>query len=74
MLRAGRSGAKVGDTVYLIANQWFYKWRKITGYDVRMFLCMYIVNVLFVYIRMCVFVCLCVRMYVCLYVCMYGCL
>ena len=42
----------------IIANQWFYKWRKITGYDVRMFLCMYIVSVLFVHIRM--YVCVCV--------------
>ena len=49
MLRASRGGAKVGDTVYLIANQWFYKWKKITGYNV----CVYI------------FVCVCKYVYLC---------
>jgi len=34
MLRASRRGAKAGDTVYLIANQWFLQWKKITGYNV----------------------------------------
>ena len=56
MLRASRCGAIVGDTVYLVANQWFYKWQKITGYDVSMFLCTQVVSVICLYI-MCVFVC-----------------
>ena len=34
MLRASRRGAKAGDMVYLIANQWFLQWKKITGYNV----------------------------------------
>ena len=38
MLRASHAGTKVGDTVYLVANQWFYKWKKLTGYNV----CVYI--------------------------------
>ncbi|XP_065891186.1 ubiquitin carboxyl-terminal hydrolase 32-like isoform X2 [Dysidea avara] len=33
MLRASRRDAKAGDTVYLIANQWFLQWKKITGYN-----------------------------------------
>ena len=56
MLRASRGGAKVGDTVYLIANQWFYKWKKITGYNVCVCVC----------VRVCVCVSVCACVSVCL--------
>ena len=63
MLRACRAGAKVGDTVYLVANQWFYKWKKLTGYNVRVCVC----------VHMCVCVCLCVCLCVCVSVCVCVC-
>ena len=56
MLRASRGGAKVGDTVYLIANQWFYKWKKITGYNVCVCVC----------VCVCVSVCACLCVRTCL--------
>ena len=59
MLRASRGGAKVGDTVYLIANQWFYKWKKLTGYNVcyDVIVCMRVCA--------CACVCVCVRVRAC---------
>jgi len=53
MLRSSRRGAKVGDTVYLIANQWFLQWKKITGYNVCL-------------LSICLTTCSVVLMYTCL--------
>ena len=68
MLRASRGGAKVGDTVYLIANQWFYKWKKITGYNVCLFMCVCTCVCVFEHsvVYVCVCICACVHEFVCI--------